>query len=80
MQYIGPAEEGQRESVVMIAEDGPIMYWLLRALHMSPQDAAIATSLYRTGKGSYALVNVKANGSTKVIAMGDTGYIPFSLL
>jgi len=80
VQYIGPAEEGHRDTVVMVAEDGPVMYWLLRALHMNPQDAAVATSLYRTGHGSYALVNVKSNGSTKVIAMGDTGYLPLTLL
>ena len=63
----------------MVAEDGPLLYWLLRALHMTPEEAVVASGSYRIGEASIALVNVNSRG-TKVIAFGDTGHLPMHCL
>jgi len=80
LQFFQPPEQHSRDTIVMVAEDGPILYWLLRALHMDPAEAKIGCSFYRIGQASIALVNIKSNGSTKVIAVGDTGHLPVDLL
>ena len=63
-----------------MAETGPVIYWLLRALHMSPEEAQLGRSLYRIGQSSVALVNVKSDGTTKVISVGDAGFLPTGCL
>jgi len=70
------ASERSRDTVVIVAEDSSVLYWLLRALHMSPEDAKAMAPLYRIGHASVTLVNMRADGSTKVVAVGDTGHIP----
>lgn len=74
LQYFTSPEEGSRDSVIIVAEDAPLLYWLLRALGMSAEESQIATSLYSIGNGSVTLVNLRSDGTTKVVAVGDNGH------
>eukprot|EP00928_Gymnodinium_smaydae_P065949 TRINITY_DN49010_c0_g1_i1.p1 TRINITY_DN49010_c0_g1~~TRINITY_DN49010_c0_g1_i1.p1 ORF type:complete len:524 (+),score=82.17 TRINITY_DN49010_c0_g1_i1:115-1686(+) len=69
---------GSREAVVIIAEAFPLLYVLLRALQMSPEEARISSFSYQIGFGSVTLVNLKSDGSTKVVGIGDIGHLPMS--
>jgi len=76
LQFFCPPGEHSRDTVVMVGEDGPILYWLLRALQMAPDEAKLAASSYCIGNASITLVNIRSNGSTKVVTVGDTGHLP----
>jgi len=77
LQFFQPPEAANsRDTVVIVAEDGPLVYWLLRALNMTSEEATAASRFYNIGQSSVALVNVKNNGTIKVIAVGDTGHLP----
>mmetsp|Transcript_35892 Transcript_35892/g.65874 ORF Transcript_35892/g.65874 Transcript_35892/m.65874 type:complete len:533 (-) Transcript_35892:151-1749(-) len=76
LQFFCSATERSRDTIVMVAEDGPVLYWLLRALHLSQEEAKAAIGSYCIGPCSVTLVNVKADGVMKVVAVGDTGHLP----
>jgi len=76
LQFFTPPTGHSRDTVVMVAEDKPILYWLLRALHMSPEEAMAATGSYCIGHASVTLVNVRSDGMMKVVTVGDTGHLP----
>jgi len=80
LQFFAPPEGSSRDTVVLIAEDGPLLYWLLRALSMSSDEANLAKASYSIGHASVTMINVRADGSRKVIAVGDTGHLPLSCL
>merc|ERR1712039_113202 len=75
LQFFTPPIEHGRDTVVLIAEDGPVLYWLLRALHLSPDEAKASSALYRIENASITLVNVRSDGSMKVVTVGDTGHL-----
>ena len=79
-QFFAPPEEHSRDTVLLVAETSTVLYWLLRALQMSPEEAQLGRALYRIGQGSVALVNIKSNGSAKVVAVGDTSFMPMDCL
>lgn len=70
--------EGSRDTVIIVAEDVPLLYMLLRSLGMSPEESKVARSLYSIGNASVTLVNIKNDGTTKVIGVGDSYYLPIS--
>merc|ERR1711924_190698 len=72
LQYFCPPGRS-RDTVVMIADDKPVLYWLLRALHMSPEESMAAGKSYAIRHGSVTLINVRSDGSMKVVCVGDTG-------
>jgi len=76
LQFFCSTTERSRDTIVMVAEDGPVLYWLLRALHLSQEEAKAAIGSYCIGPCSVTLVNVKADGVMKVVAVGDTGHLP----
>lgn len=78
LQFFSSPEDRSRDTVVMVAEDKTVLYWLLRALQMSPQESKAATSAYCIGHASITLVNVKSDRSIKVVAVGDTGHLPLA--
>jgi len=78
LQFFCPPSEHSRDTVIMVGEDVLLMYMLLRALRMSPDEAKVATASYSIGHASVTLVNVKADGSMKVVAVGDTGHLPIA--
>lgn len=75
LQFFTPPTAHSRDTVTMVAEDGPVLYWLLRALQMGQEDAKAATSSYCIGHASITLVNIKADGSMKVVTVGDIGHL-----
>eukprot|EP00440_Ansanella_granifera_P006264 gb/GFBE01006792.1/.p1 GENE.gb/GFBE01006792.1/~~gb/GFBE01006792.1/.p1 ORF type:complete len:359 (+),score=64.19 gb/GFBE01006792.1/:1-1077(+) len=75
-QFFAPPDESSRDTVVIVAQDTLLLYWLMRALGMSPEESQVATSLYSIGHASVTLVNLKGDGSTKVITVGETGHLP----
>lgn len=78
LQFFAPPEQSSRDTVVIVAEDTPLVYWLLRSLGMTAEEAQVATSLYSIGQASLTLVNLRSDGSTKVITVGDTGHLALS--
>lgn len=80
LQYVVPPTAHSRDTVVMVAEDGPVLYWLLRALNMMPEEATAAAKSYCIGHASITLVNVKSSGAMRVVAVGDTGHIPLDCI
>lgn len=78
LQFFCPPQGHSRDTVVMVADDGPVLYWLLRALHMSPEEAKAGSALYRIEHASITLVNVRSDGSMKVVTVGDTGHLPLT--
>jgi len=80
LQYVVPPTSHSRDTVVMVAEDGPVLYWLLRALNMSPEEAKAAAASYCIGHASITLVNVKSSGATRIVSVGDTGHIPLDCM
>eukprot|EP00931_Biecheleriopsis_adriatica_P014500 TRINITY_DN11633_c0_g1_i1.p1 TRINITY_DN11633_c0_g1~~TRINITY_DN11633_c0_g1_i1.p1 ORF type:complete len:518 (+),score=142.92 TRINITY_DN11633_c0_g1_i1:71-1624(+) len=78
LQFFAPPEESSRDTVVIVAEDTCLLYWLLRSLGMSPEESQVATSLYSIGPASITLVNLKSDSSTKVITVGDMGHLAIS--
>lgn len=76
LQFFCPPSDHSRDTVVLCAEPGPLLYWLLRSLHMSPEDAKATAALYRIGHATITIVNIKPNGSMKVVAVGDNGHLP----
>mmetsp|Transcript_120 Transcript_120/g.305 ORF Transcript_120/g.305 Transcript_120/m.305 type:complete len:360 (-) Transcript_120:387-1466(-) len=76
LQYFTPPTAHSRDTVCMVASDGPVLYWLLRALQMGSDEAKVAIPRYCLGRGSITLVNIRNDGSMKVVTVGDTGHIP----
>ena len=70
--------ESSRDTVIIVAEDVPLLYMLLRSLGMSPAESKVARSLYSIGNASVTLVNIKNDGTTKVITVGDSYYLPIN--
>lgn len=80
LQYVVPPTSHSRDTVVMVAEDGPVLYWLLRALNMNPEEAKVAASSYCIGHASITLVNVKSSGAMRIVSVGDTGHLPLDCI
>jgi len=80
LQFFCPPTEHKRDTVVIVAEDMVLIYCLLRALNMSPQEAQVAVSLYRIGHASVSIIQVKSDGVMKVVAVGDTGHLPIDCI
>lgn len=76
LTFFVPPAEHSRDTVVMIADHGPVLYWLLRALHMSPEEAKASSAMYCINHASVTLVNVRSDGSMKVVTVGDFGHLP----
>lgn len=76
LQYFCPPTNHSRDTVVLVADDGPLLYCLLRGLQIPPEEAQIRATAYDIGQASVTLVNVKSNGSTRVVSVGDTGHLP----
>merc|ERR1712130_274953 len=55
--FTAPTDSG-RDTVVMVADHGPLLYWILRSLYLSPAEAQSTTQLYCIGHASITLVNV----------------------
>ena len=75
LQFFTPPTDHGRDTVVLIAEDGPVLYWLLRALHLAPDEAKASSGLYRIDNASITLVNIRSDGSMKVVTVGDNGHL-----
>mmetsp|Transcript_106885 Transcript_106885/g.300537 ORF Transcript_106885/g.300537 Transcript_106885/m.300537 type:complete len:509 (-) Transcript_106885:107-1633(-) len=75
LQFFSVSPERTRDTVVMVAEDGPLLYWLLRALGMSQEESKVGMAGYCIGHASVTLVNAKRDGSMQVMAVGDTGHL-----
>merc|ERR1712026_182448 len=71
-QFFRPPTAHSRDTVAMVADDGPVLYWLLRALQMSPMEAKAASAAYCIGNASVTFVNIRSGGSMKVVAVGDS--------
>jgi len=82
LQFFTAPEASRRDTVIMVAEDGPLLYWLLRSLYLGPPEARSMSSLYCIGHASITLVNVRARAerSMEVIAIGDTGHLPVACI
>lgn len=80
LQFFSPPTEHKRDTVVMVAEDGPVLYWLLRSLRMTPEEAQAAAALYRIGHASISIVQIKSDGTIRVVAVGDTGHLPIDCI
>jgi broad specificity phosphatase PhoE len=80
LQFFGPPTEHKRDTVVMVAEDGPVLYWLLRSLYMTPEEAKASAALYRIGHASISIVQIKSDGTMRVVAVGDCGHIPIECI
>jgi len=76
MQFFSPPAEHSRDTVVLVAEDVPVLYWLLRSLHMSPDEARAMIKSYRISQASVTLLHIRSDRSMKVVAVGDTGHLP----
>jgi len=75
-QFFCPPAEHSRDTVILVAEDVPVLYWLLRALHMSPDESRAMIKSYRINHASVTLLNIRTDRSAKVVAVGDTGHLP----
>jgi broad specificity phosphatase PhoE len=71
LQFFCPPSDHSRDAIVMVAEDVPVLYWLLRALMLGPEDAKVASASYKIGHACYSLINVRSDGSMRVVAVGD---------
>merc|ERR1719291_900269 len=69
LQFFEAGESG-RDTVVMVADEGLVLYWLLRSLHLSAAEASAGVPLYRIGHASITLVNVRRSKGMEVIAVG----------
>jgi len=76
LQFFAPPMAHSRDTICMVADDGPVLYWLLRALQMGPDEARAASASYALGRASVTLVNIRNDGSMKVVTVGDTGHLP----
>lgn len=76
LQLFAPPTERSRDTIVLVAESRPLLYCLLRALHLAADEATATIPAYCIGAASITLVNVRPDGSTKVVAVGDTGHVP----
>lgn len=76
LQFFSPPGGHNRDTVVLVAEDRPLLYWLLRALGLSSEESQESISSYNIGHGSVTLVNIRSNGTMKVVSVGDTGHLP----
>jgi len=79
-QFFVPPEAHSRDTIVLVAETSPVLYWILRALQMNPEEAQLGRALYRIGQASVALINIKSNGTAKVVSVGDTSCLPMGCL
>jgi len=75
LQFSFAPEEGSRDTVIIVAEDTLLLYILLRSLGMSTDESKVAFTLYSIGHGSVTLVNRRNDGTTKVVAVGDTYHL-----
>eukprot|EP00929_Paragymnodinium_shiwhaense_P015677 TRINITY_DN123773_c0_g1_i1.p1 TRINITY_DN123773_c0_g1~~TRINITY_DN123773_c0_g1_i1.p1 ORF type:complete len:546 (+),score=110.33 TRINITY_DN123773_c0_g1_i1:51-1688(+) len=80
LQFFQPPVKERRDTIVLVSEAGPSLYWLMRALHLPPDQAQLAATTYRIGNLSLSYVNIKSDGSTNVVAVGDTGHLPIDCL
>jgi hypothetical protein len=69
-------KSGSRDTVVLVAEAAPLLYWLMRALQLGPAEATAASGLYDIVQSSVTMVNVRADNSCKVVCVGDAGLLP----
>jgi hypothetical protein len=76
LQFFCPPTEHKRDTVVIVAEDGPVLYWLLRSLYMQPVEAKASASFYRVGHASISIVQIKSDGAMRAVGVGDTCYLP----
>jgi len=75
-QFFCPPTEHGRDTVVIVAEDLPLLYWLLRALHMTPEEARDMRKAYCISCASLTLLNIRPDRACKVVTVGDTGHLP----
>jgi len=80
LQFFQAPEEGSRDTVIIVAEDTLLLYMLLRSLGMSAEESKAALPLYSIGHGSVTLVNLRNDGTTKVVGVGDTYHLPFDVI
>lgn len=80
LQFFQAPEEGSRDTVIIVAEDTLLLYMLLRSLGMSAEESKAALPLYSIGHGSVTLVNLRNDGTTKVVGVGDTYHLPFDAI
>ena len=74
-QFCCPPSSKSRDVLVLVAEASVLMYWLLRALQLGPEQAKAVSALYRITESSVSLINVRSSGGMKVVAVGDTGHL-----
>lgn len=77
LQFLCAPEDRNRDAVVLVAEEGPVIYWLLRALGMSSEEVRATASSYRVSEASVTLINIKRD-SMSVLGVGDTGHLPIT--
>merc|ERR1719377_171998 len=58
LQYLCPPE-GKRDTVMIVVEEVAVLYCLLRALHMGPEEARAAMGAYSIAPGSLTFVNIR---------------------
>jgi phosphohistidine phosphatase SixA len=75
-QFFCPPTEHSRDTVVMVAEDLPILYWLLRSLHMTPDEARDMRKAYCISCASLTMLSIRPDRACKVVTVGDTGHLP----
>lgn len=80
LSFFSPPTAHTRDAIIMVADDAPLLYWLLRALYFEPDKAKAAASLYNIGHACVSLVNVRPDSTMKVVGVGDQGHVPVDAL
>jgi len=75
-QFFCPPTEHGRDTVVIVAEDLPVLYWLLRTLHMTPEEARDMRKAYCISCASLTLLCIRPDRGCRVVTVGDTGHLP----
>lgn len=76
LQFMCAPEGGKgRDTVVMVAEEFTLLYWLLRSLNLAPNDVREKIASYTVAPASVTLVRIDGGGQMDVISVGDTGHL-----
>ena len=74
-EFVAPATKANRNDI-LVAHGNVIRYLVMKALKVDPR----AWFGMTVAHASLTMIQVRADGSTKVLAVGDSGHIPSPLL
>merc|ERR1712150_274304 len=81
LQFISPPDAGKtRDTVIMVAEERTLLYWLLRSLGLQPDEVQTKIDAYSVAPASVTLVNVDKHGQMEVLSVSDKGHLPMDSL